>query len=540
MLFNSYAFLFGFLPVALVGFWIVGQRRPDWALLWLTAISLFFYGWWRPINILLIAPSILINFGLSRALQHTSGPRPALARVLLVAGIVFNLCFLGYFKYLTFLQSAANDVFGANFALTHLILPLGISFITFQKIAFLVDVHAGRVTKFSFRDYSLFVLFFPQLIAGPIVHYREMMPQFHVMTRRFDPANAAVGVSLFFLGLAKKLVLADPLSHVVAPLYAQAGAGVPLSLTDAWIAALGFTLQIYFDFSGYSDMALGLARVFGIKLPVNFNSPLKASSIIDFWLRWHVSLTRFLTAYIYNPLTLHLARRRMARGKSAFGGRNTTASAFVTMLMMPTILTMLISGWWHGAGYTYILWGLMHGILLSINHAWRVLRPRFWKDTKSYARAMKPIGFVLTFASVVFAMAMFRAPTAASAVAVWKGMVGVYGASLPAVVFARLGTSASWLSAIGFTPAWSSGSLLVEATLRIGALLAIALLLPNSLEMLAAFEPAIGMKPVKQPGWLLRQLTWSPASFPAVGLAVIAAAGILSLGELSEFLYWQF
>ncbi len=540
MLFNSYAFIFGFLPLTLAGFWVLGHRRRDWALLWLTAASLVFYAWWRPINVLLIAPSILINYALSLALRRTGEDSPALARALLIGGIVFNLCFLGYFKYLTFLQGTANDLFDAGFTLTHLILPLGISFITFQKIAFLVDVHAGRVKEFTFRNYALFVLFFPQLVAGPIVHYREMMPQFAVAPCRFSAENAAIGVSLFFMGLFKKLVLADPLSRLVAPLYAQAAAGTPLTLTDAWIAALGFTLQIYFDFSGYSDMALGLARFFGIKLPVNFNSPLKSSSIIDFWLRWHVSLTRFLTAYLYNPLTLNLTRRRVAQGKPLFGGRNTTLSAFVWLLAMPTLLTMLISGIWHGAGYAYILWGLLHGLLLVVNHGWRVLRPRIFLDAKSYNRAMKPVGFVLTFLSVVFAMAMFRAPTAGSAVTIWQGMIGMFGATLPEAILNRIGPAGPWLTALGFTPAWTSGSFLMEATLRIAALLAIALCLPNTLEMLARFEPAIGVKPAKQPERLVRLLTWEPTSAWALTLAVVTLAGVLSLGELSEFLYWQF
>ncbi|MDR3530380.1 MAG: MBOAT family O-acyltransferase [Rhodopila sp.] len=540
MLFNSYTFIFGFLPVALAGFYALGARRREWALLWLTAVSLVFYAWWRPVNVLLIAPSILVNYGLARALEQTSEARPALARAILVAGIIFNLCFLGYFKYLNFIEGALNDTFGAGFVLTQLILPLGISFITFQKIAFLVDVHGGRVSRFSLADYGLFVLFFPQLIAGPIVHYREMMPQFRAAPGRFDAENVAVGLSLFFFGLAKKLVLADPLGPLVAPLYGQAAAGVPQSMTEAWIAALGFTLQIYFDFSGYSDMALGLGRFFGIKLPVNFNSPLKATSIIDFWLRWHVSLTRFLTAYIYNPLTLNLTRRRMAKGKPIFGGRSPNIGAFVNLLAMPTMLTMLVSGIWHGAGYTYILWGALHGVLLCINHAWRLARPRIWPDTKAYRRKMVPVGFVLTFVSVVAAMVLFRAPSPSAALLLWKGMVGAYGVRLPQAVFSRLGVVAGWLTSIGVQPAWTSGSLLLATTLRIVSLLAIALLLPNTLQMLAAFEPAIGVKPAKTPPRLLHGLTWMPDRVWAVGLACVALAGILSLGELSEFLYWQF
>jgi alginate O-acetyltransferase complex protein AlgI len=536
MLFNSYAFIFGFLPIVLAGFYLLGQHRRDWALLWLTAASLLFYAWWRPVNVLLIAPSILINYGLARALQRTADTRPALAKALLVTGIVFNLYFLGYFKYLNFFADSLNQAFGAGFLLTQIILPLGISFITFQKIAFLVDVHGGRVTAFSIRDYALFVLFFPQLIAGPIVHYREMMPQFRTAPCRFAATDAAVGLTLFFFGLAKKLILADPLSRLIAPLYAQAAAGTPQSLTESWIAALGFTLQIYFDFSGYTDMALGLARFFGVKLPVNFNSPLKARSIVDFWLRWHVSLTRFLTAYIYNPMTLALTRRRMAQGKTMFGGRNTTLPAFLSLLAMPTVLTMLVSGIWHGAGYTFVLWGLLHGLLLCINHAWRLIRPRLWSDTKTYNRRAAPIGFLLTFLSVVFAMVLFRAPTVTAALILWKGMLGSYGTTLPQAVFARLPILAS----LGIHPAWTSGTLLVEAFARIAILLFIALALPNTLEILAPFEPALGVKPAKAPPLLLRSLTWRPSGGWAVGLACVALVGLLSLGELSEFLYWQF
>jgi D-alanyl-lipoteichoic acid acyltransferase DltB (MBOAT superfamily) len=540
MLFNSYSFIFGFLPVVLAGFWLLGRAGRDPALAWLTAASLFFYAWWRPVNVLLIAPSILINYGLARAMERTGQDRPGHTKVILTAGIIFNLCFLGYFKYLNFFGSALNDAFGAGFVLTQLILPLGISFITFQKIAFLVDIQAGRVSRFTLRDYGLFVLFFPQLIAGPIVHYREMMPQFRAASCRFQATDTAVGLTLFSIGLAKKLILADPLSRLVAPLYGHAAAGVPQSLTEAWIAALGFTLQIYFDFSGYTDMALGLARFFGIKLPMNFNSPLKATSIIDFWLRWHISLTRFLTAYIYNPMTLALTRRRMARGKPVFGGRNTNLSAFLVMLVMPTLLTMLISGVWHGAGYTFILWGLLHGVLLCINHAWRLIRPRIWPDTKTYIRRMAPAGFLLTFLSVVFAMVLFRAPTVSAAVLLWKGMIGNYGAVLPQAILARLGAPGEWLMAIGVHPAWSSGAFLLEAILRIGSLLVIALMLPNTLEILAPYEPALGVKPAKNPTWLTRRLSWVPSGAWAVGLACVALAGMLSLGELSEFLYWQF
>jgi alginate O-acetyltransferase complex protein AlgI len=540
MLFNSYIFIFGFLPVVLAGFYALGARRREWSLIWLTAASLLFYAWWRPLNVLLIAPSILINFGLSRVLEHTREKRPRFARATLAVGITFNLCFLGYFKYLTFGQQAMNDLFGTGFVLTQVILPLGVSFITFQKIAFLVDVHAGRVTNFSFREYALFVLFFPQLIAGPIVHYREMMPQFQAAPCRFDAENMSVGLSLFFFGLAKKLILADPIGRVVGPLYDRAAAGVPQSMTEAWIAALGFTLQIYLDFSGYCDMALGLARFFGIKLPVNFNSPLQAKSVIDFWSRWHVTLTRFLTAYLYMPMTLAMSRRRVANGKPVLGARDMGASAFVSLLAIPTMLTMLVSGIWHGAGYTFILWGLLHGVLLCINHGWRLIRPSLWRDTASYRRRMAPIAFLLTFLSVVFAMVLFRAPSVSSAVILWKGMIGSYGATLPQAVLSRLGPIGSLLQTLGVQPAWSSGSLLLAATIRIAALLFIALALPNTQELLAAYEPALGVKPSKVANRLRNWTAWQPTQTWAVGLACVALAGLLSLGGIHEFIYWQF
>src|SRR5262249_18087463 len=266
MLFNSYEFIFAFLPVTAACFYVLGIFSRKIALYWLIAASLFFYAWWRPLNVLIIAPSILINFVLARALQRLgeNETRRRASNAILFLGIAFNVVFLGYFKYKNFFEGAVNDVFGTNLILTQVILPLGISFITFQKIAFLIDVHAGRIESFSLRDYCLFVLFFPQLIAGPIVHYREVMPQFRKATCRFDKANVSLGLTLFFFGLFKKAVLADGIAPLVTSIYEHSASG-GISLFPAWMAAVGFTLQIYFDFSGYSDMALGAARLFGIR-----------------------------------------------------------------------------------------------------------------------------------------------------------------------------------------------------------------------------------------------------------------------------------
>jgi D-alanyl-lipoteichoic acid acyltransferase DltB (MBOAT superfamily) len=544
MLFNSYEFIFAFLPLTLAGFYVLRATSRTWSLHWLILASLFFYAWWRPLNVLIIAPSILVNFVLARFLLLWVGDekRQQASRVVLVLGITFNVAFLGFFKYTYFIGSAINDVFGANLILTHIVLPLGISFITFQKIAFLIDVHGGRVKSFSIRDYCLFVLFFPQLIAGPIVHYREMMPQFLGATCRFDKESVSVGLTLFFLGLFKKVVLADGIAPYVTPIFEQAAAGRSISFFPSWMAAIGFTLQIYFDFSGYSDMALGAARLFGIRLPPNFNSPLRASSIIEFWLRWHMTLTRFLTAYIYNPLVLWLTRRRLAQGRPGFGGRNTTIGSFIHLLMFPTLLTMLLSGLWHGAGYQFIFWGLLHGFYLAVNHAWRLVGQKLWPDRHSYVRVMNPVGLVLTFLSVAISMVFFRAPTMGAAIDMLRGMIGLNGVTLPAPIYERLGPLSDWLTSIGVVPELGNGRNFMMLMIGMPILMLIALVCPNTLHILVRYEPALGVK--SQPtdkGAVGRPIVeWNATVAWAIGISVIAAIGILSLGGQSEFLYWQF
>jgi alginate O-acetyltransferase complex protein AlgI len=529
MLFNSQEFLFVFLPATLLGFYLLGRASRQAAILWLIFASLVFYGWWRPVNILIIGPSIIVNYILASFLLRLSerGDSPGSSRVVLLLGLLFNLAFLGFFKYADFVYGSVNDVFGANLILLHIILPLGISFITFQKIAFLIDVQAGRVKSFTFREYCTFVLFFPQLIAGPIVHFREMMPQFAAATCRFDKENFAVGLTLLVFGLFKKAVLADNIAPLITPIYQHSAAGGHTPLLLAWLAAVGFTLQIYFDFSGYTDMALGLGRFFGIKLPPNFNSPLKASSIIDFWLNWHMTLTRFLTAYIYNPLVLSLTRRRAVKRLPGFAGRNPTAGAFISLLVVPLITTMFISGLWHGAGYGFIIWGLIHGAYLVINHGWRVYAAHRWRNRAAYARVMKPVGWLLTFVAVTTAMIFFRATTVRSAVDLAKGVFGLNGLAPPhgaGAIAATYGTD------------------LKQAVMWVAALLLIALVCPNTLQILAPYEPALGVKPASTAPIIgkLSIPAWGPSLPWAVAVSVVAAVAVFTLGGPSEFLYWQF
>jgi len=542
MLFNSYEFIFVFLPVTLTVFLALGTFSRTWALSSLILASLCFYAYWRPFNVLIISPAILVNFGLARTLQRlVPRKKQALSRAVLVCGVAFNVAFLGYFKYANFAATVAHDVFGRDLVLTQIILPLGISFITFQMIAFLVDVQGGRIESFSLRDFFLFALFFPQLIAGPIVHYREMMPQFHRASCRFDKEDISVGLTLFAFGLFKKVVLADSIGPLVAPIFGQATGGAPISLLTAWMAAIGFTMQIYFDFSGYTDMALGIARLFGIRLPQNFYSPLRASNIIDFWLHWHMTLTRFLTAYIYNPLVLSLTRRRLAKGKATYGGRNTTLGAFLELLVFPTVFTMFVSGLWHGAGYTFIVWGLLHGVYLAINHGWRRLGPGLWPDKQSYARFMGPAGFVLTFISVAASMIIFRATSMDSAINLLKGMIGLNGLALPSSVLDHLGPLAGWLGEAGVVRGLEPDIELNKIAPWIVGLTLIALACPNTLQILARYEPALGVKaPSSKSGRLERAIAWSASPLWAVVLSVVAAVSIFHLGGQSEFLYWQF
>ncbi|HTV55244.1 MAG TPA: MBOAT family O-acyltransferase, partial [Terriglobia bacterium] len=283
-----------------------------------------------------------------------------------------------------------------------------------------------------------------------------------------------------------------------------------------------FALQIYFDFSGYTDMALGAARMIGVKLPLNFNSPLRASSIIDFWLRWHATLTRFLTAYIYNPLALWLTRRRAARGKQGLAGRNKTVGAFLELLMFPTLLTMFISGMWHGAGYTFIVWGVLHGVYLVINHAWRLLGPKLVGGKARYERFMRPSGFVITFVCVAASMVIFRSPNLRTAGGLIQGMLGLHGiglAGLRSGVGVGLKKMAFWIAAPAF----------------------IALLCPNTLQMLSKYQPALDWRANPQDrATIIPKIAWGPSLAWAAAIAMILAVGILYLGGQSEFLYWQF
>ena len=399
MLFNSYTFLFGFLPAVLVGFACCARwTTPRWTMLFLVAASLVFYGWWDWRYVPMLGGSIAFNYLWAGLLQRAGAAAPR--RLLLGVGIAANLALLGYFKYANFLVANLDGLLRLGWSFDRIALPLAISFFTFEQITYLVAAHRRELPAHGALHYAVFLTFFPRLIAGPIVRPAEILPQLTAPGPRpagpltIDAGNLAEGLFVFAIGLFKKAVLADTFSPWVGPIFDQ-GAVPPL--IDAWGAALAFALQIYFDFSGYTDMAIGLARMFGIRLPENFDSPYQARSIAEYWRRWHITLSSFLRDYVYIPL-----------GGNRHGELRTTLNL---------ILTMLIGGLWHGANWTFVLWGAVHGALLSLQRAWQ-----------RTGRALPgPLAWALTFLAVVIALVLFRAPTFERASVMLAGLVGAGG-----------------------------------------------------------------------------------------------------------------
>ena len=398
MLFNSYIFIFIFLPaVFFIYFGLILNKKNYLAKCWLVIASLFFYGWWNIYFLPILIVSILVNFSITRKIQsfkkNKNDAKPR--KIFFLTGLLFNIAFLGYFKYRDFFLETINQIFQSDFVLLHLAFPLGISFFTLQQIAFLVDAYEDLADEPNFIDYSVFVAFFPQLIAGPIVHHQEMMPQFSAFqNQRVDYKNITQGVLIFFIGLFKKVVIADTFAGWATTGFDDA---TTLTFIEAWATSLSFTFQLYFDFSAYSDMAVGIALLFNIKLPNNFNSPYKALNIRDFWRRWHMTLGRFLKDYIYIPL-----------------GGNRLGSF---RLHINLIATFLLCGLWHGAGGIFIFWGALHGIAL--------VTYQFWLQMNIKMHYF--LAGTLTFLFVNFSWIFFRAKEWEDAIKVIRGMLGFSG-----------------------------------------------------------------------------------------------------------------
>jgi alginate O-acetyltransferase complex protein AlgI len=391
MLFNSYIFILVFLPAALALYYALAEWRRARIVL-LIAASLIYYGWWDARFLPLLVGLALANWLLAG--RYVASGR----RGWLDLGIVLNLAALGFFKYFNFLLANLCALAGTAPARFDIILPLGISFFVFQKISYLADLRRGDRHGYPLRDYCLFVFFFPQLIAGPIVRHHEIIPQFDLPPRRPEMwENLARGAVLFVIGLLKKVALADALAPEANALFGKASAGLALNLGESWMAALAFALQIYFDFSGYSDMAIGLALMFGFRLPFNFDAPYRAVSIREFWRRWHITLSRFLRDYLYIPL-----------GGNRRGGLRQGVNV---------VITMLLGGLWHGASWTFVAWGGLHGLGLAVNGAWARAR---W-------HLPRPFGWVLTMVFVLIGWVLFRAEDFTTAWHIFAAMAGANG-----------------------------------------------------------------------------------------------------------------
>ncbi len=457
---------------------------------------------------------------------------------MLVCAIAVNLLFLIYFKYANFFVDNLNALTGSAWTLANVVLPLGISFFTFTQIAFLVDTWQGKVKEFNFVHYALFVTYFPHLIAGPVLHHAEMMPQFaRRAVCRINWDNVAVGLSIFVLGLAKKVLLADSVADFSTPVFEAVKAGGEPMLIEAWVGALAYTLQLYFDFSAYSDMAIGISLMFNVRLPLNFNSPYKATSIIEFWRCWHMTLSRFLRDYLYIPLG---------------GSRLGTSRRYANL-----VITMLLGGLWHGAGWTFVIWGALHGFYLLVNHTWRAFKARMgWADGGRLATLGAG---ALTFLAVVVGWLFFRADSYSTAVTMLQGMAGMNGVSLPTSLEGRLGPivgQQSWLIFSGIHPlaSFSSAKALFYCSVGFG----IVWLMPNVHQMFQRYRPVCEdgddlhpvtasnrdeMPSTRAPKWLGKlhqRLHWHPSPRRAWATGVLFAFALMGLTRVSEFLYFQF
>lgn len=512
MLFNSYEFLFLFLPATLAGFFVLSERQHfKTAAAWLALVSIVFYGYWNPRYVVLLTSSILVNFAAGRQiLRCVLGERLILARRILVFALVANLATLGYFKYANFFLNSINGVAHTNFHLSQIVLPIGVSFFTFTQIAFLVDTYFGKVRESNIIPYTLFVTFFPHLIAGPVLHHAEMMPQFaRKATYEFRLDSFLIGLTFFSVGLFKKVILADGIQPFVGVVF-DANSNYQVTAIEAWGGVLAYTFQLYFDFSGYSDMAIGLSKMINIDLPINFNSPYKAINISEFWRRWHMTLSRFLRDYLYIPL-----------GGNRKGRFRRYANLF---------LTMLLGGLWHGAGWTFVVWGALHGTYLMIHQYWQSIRRRVHgNDPSRPSRASALVSMSITFLCVVVAWVFFRATSIDAALGVLRGMAGFNGLVLPVEWRVSLGLSTAAMTWLHFGHLEAFGG--ARQWAWICGLLAIVWLCPNSQTLIRRLND--GRLAAIHERWI-----WM--SLGGLAVCVFMLAAINGSRGSSEFIYFNF
>lgn len=486
MLFNSYIFMFVFLPLTLAGYFLINRfKKYTLANCFLIGMSLWFYGYFNYSYLLIICLSILVNFTLSRLIR-SDGRSAAVKKALFIFGLLINTGSIFYFKYYDFFLDNLNRLFRTDFPLKNLLLPLGISFFTFQQISFLVDSYRGEIKDYRFDEYALFVVFFPQLIAGPIVLHDEMIPQFSDRTKRvFNCDNASHGLFCFAIGLAKKVIIADTLSSVVATGYSSLS---DISSAEAWLTSICYTMQLYFDFSGYSDMAIGLGKMFNIELPQNFDSPYRSTSIAEFSGTWHMTLTRFLKTYIYYPLG---------------GSRKGEGRTYLNIMIV-----YMVSGLWHGANWTFILWGILFGIMNCLD---RLLGKRR-KELHAVTR------WTLFFLSSTILMVIFRSASLGEALWILKKMFSMSGGSIRPEMME--GLFIDFYRLIGFIPG-------------VGALLGSISRFPVWVTLAVLFFLVLNVKNCSR-------IRFKPSAGTAAITVILLGVSTLLLSGVTEFLYFNF
>jgi len=515
MLFNSLQFLLVFLPITCLGFLICRRfGNVQWVFIWLFVCSATFYGAWEPRYLILLFGSIAGNYTVARYLAKQK------SKLLLGVAIAANLSVLGYFKYANFVLQTLAYLLKIDVPALAIELPLGISFVTFIQIAFLVDVYRNRTDDLGLPKYALFVSYFPHLIAGPIIHHKEVMSQFtNERLKSVSYSDVTTGVAFILCGLFKKVILADAMTSYATPAFHLAGLNQPISFFDAWGAALAFSFQIYFDFSGYSDIAIGLSMLFGIRLPFNFNSPYKSSSIIDFWRNWHITLSRFLRDYLYIPLG---------------GNRGGSVRRYVNLMIV-----MLLGGLWHGASWLFVIWGGLHGIYLIVNHAFRYLKDRLLPNSR-IGDGLAAACSLLVFPAVLVSWVFFRAESWLGAKVMIKAMLGGFGILMPERYQAVLGPLGAPIMRVLHM---QTGNLVTfgspVAALTILAVTLFVFVLPNSQELLLG---ASGDRADSLRSKFARALAFRPTPLSAVAGALvgIAVLAIIYAGVPSEFIYFQF
>jgi alginate O-acetyltransferase complex protein AlgI len=514
MIFSSAEFLFCFLPLTTIVFFALSHfGQSQLAKVFLTAASFVFYAWWNVAYLWLLLISICFNYAIGYYLYRSipaesESQNQTTRKLLLWFGLIANLAILGYFKYTNFFIDITNNLFHANIAVQNIVLPLAISFFTFTQIAYIVDAYKLKAAHYSFLNYCSFITFFPHLIAGPIIHHNELIPQFESKSiYQFNARNLTIGLTFFGLGLFKKVVFADYVADYANAVFYQAGHQAAISLVDAWIGAIAYTLQLYFDFSGYSDMAIGTAKIFGIDFPANFNSPYKAVSIIDFWRRWHITLSNFLRDYLYIPLG---------------GSRHGAFRRYWNLL-----ITMLLGGLWHGAGWPFVAWGVMQGVYLVINHQWNAWQKQQNFNFTDQNIQIDRLGGIITFICVVCAWVFFRAETLTGARLIFIGMIGQSG-----------------LASLN----WHGAKLLIVLAV-LGGLLGIVWGAPNTQELIQQqqwrrfynlLESALNRLTAVLPLHISLQQSASSLLGMFLGILFFISSKIFLSASSNEFLYFNF